>query len=246
MDYELSPDRVQELVTNAFCFEVISNKEGCTNRCVDLPGKPLDHFIASAIVSGKYFRFLAEDIINEKNPGVFDYFLNAVIDSRNASSGNLVNFGLVQIMFPVIYSRILCNDSEKVIDKITKLVKRINKKDVEGLTKGTLEAWKNSSKEYRKNFQPPKVLSIFDFYFDNLNNTNIKRDIGAIDWTQEFVEGFPILKYFYDYFKNSEGNLTDRIAESFNEIREKRPIKVGVISDMCAAAIFLHLSYGRT
>ena len=242
MPSNLTPDEIQDLVTYSFCLEVLSDKDGCTTRYKDIPGKPLHDFISSAIVSGKYFRLLARDIVDGKNPGVFDYLLNALLDSRKISSSKLINFGLLQMMFIVVYVRLIDQNPRTIFESLNNLVKRKDIRDVDKLGRGHLEAWKDSTKNYRRNFQIPASESIYDFYLNNIINPIRSDDIGGIHWTEEFVNGFPTIRHFYDYFEKTTGSLAERIKGAYDSF-DKKYIRIGVIADMCAVAIFLHLSF---
>ncbi len=240
----LNPDMVQDFVSLAFCLEAISDKEGCTSRYKDLEGKPLHDFIIAGISSGKYFAKVAADISNKRKVPIFNYFVPAIRDSSKLTS-KTVNFGLLEIMFPVVYARMLCEEMEVVIYKIIELMKRDCRDDVVNLIEARKEAWKTSTTQYKKKFSGKEfstAKSPFEFYMMHLKvSAPSKSDY---QWAEHYKNGLPILHFFLDSFSNMKKPILEEIKLSFNSIRKRYPeVKVGIIADMCAAALFLHLSY---
>ncbi|MBL7147848.1 MAG: hypothetical protein ISS82_03420 [Nanoarchaeota archaeon] len=139
----MNPDKLQDLVTIAFCIEAISDKKGCTTRYTDLHGKPLENFIIAGINTGKYFRELASDILNNKNPNIFDYFVPALKACNLYKSQKTINFGLLEIMFPTVYARLISENSSEVIGNIINLMKKENTEDVQNLINAKRRSMEN-------------------------------------------------------------------------------------------------------
>ena len=240
----MHPETVQELVTTAFCLEVIADKPGCTTRYVDLPDKPFHDFIIAAINSGKFFRKLAFDVFDNRNPSIFKYFVPALSEVNLHKSSKTINFGLLEVMFATVYARLQCNDKQKIIDKIVDVMKKESPEDVQNLLAARKIAWKSSTKSYKKDFsgeQFQESKSPYEFYMALMQKYD--NDTGHHQWANQFKQGLPILKAFFDDFMHSK-SLLDNIKFSYQNIREKYPnIKIGIVADMCAAALFLSLSF---
>jgi len=242
----MNPDKVQDLVTIAFTLEAISDKKGCTTRYVDLPERSLSDFLIAGINASKYFRKLAQDIEKGKNPEIFGYFLKAIETANHLKSPKTVNFGLLEIMFPTVYARLISENKNKVIDKIIELMKRGTNKDVGFLIEVRKEAWKSSANPLKKNFTGEKFIHLnspYEMYLKFL--TGYPESHANHQWAKEYQRGLPILREFFESFRNVE-KLLEEIKIAFNTIKEKNPqIKTGIIADMCAAAIFLFLSFQK-
>lgn len=241
----LNPDNIQDLVVKAFCVEAISDKKGCTTRYVDLDNKPLLDFVIAGINVGKYFRSLASDIQKNTNPLIFKHYLPALNNSNLHKSQKTINFGLLEIMFPVVYARMISNLHSHVMDNIINIMKKENTKDVENLIMARKEAWKTSIDKEKRDFDGSKFNSFkspYEFYMALMNVYG--EDSSNYQWASEYKKGLPILRKFFNNFMLSNKPLLEEIKDSFNQIRDENPsTRLGIIADMCAAAIFLYLSY---
>jgi hypothetical protein len=234
----MDPDKVQDFVTMAFCLEAISDKEGCTTRFSDIPGKPLESFIRSGIKSGKFFRLLASEM--KDKPDIFGHLVETIIESRGSKT---INFGLLEIMFPAVYARILCNDREKVVDTILSIMKKDNQRDAMNLIEARKEAWKTSVNENKRDFSGQEFREARSPY--RLYMMLMKRcpeGDSNCQWAEQYERGLPLLRAFFEDFKGKQ--LLEQVKASFDRIRLENPdLRLGIIADMCAAAIFLHLSF---
>src|SRR5436190_2983869 len=102
----LSPSNVQELVTKAFIIEAITDKPGCTTRYQDLPGKPLQDFVLAGINSSEAFRIFTKAWQDNPKTLVYSYNLTALKSANKHKSAKYINFGLLEIMFPVVAGRL--------------------------------------------------------------------------------------------------------------------------------------------
>ncbi len=60
----------------------------------------------------------------------------------------------------------------------------------------------------------------------------------------QYKNSLPILRKFFEALQNSNKPLMQEIKESFKETREEfNDVNIGILPDMLAAALFLHLSF---
>lgn len=241
---QLSPDDIQDLVTKAFVLEAITDKPGCTTRYTDLPGKPLQDFVIAGINSGRYFRQFAAARQSDETAPLYTYAAAALSNSNRHKSPKYVNFGLLEIMFPVVAARLAADDPSKVIDTASAFIKASTKQDVLALLETRKVAWSTSQTAHKIGFLPQKYrhhTSVWDFYMAlhadfPVGNSNH-------EWTAQFKQGLPMLRSFYSAY-NDAGEIMQTTKSVYMEQRAANPnVAGGIVADMCAAAIFLWLSY---
>jgi hypothetical protein len=242
---KLSPDEVATLVQKAFCLEVLADKKDCTSRYVDLPGKPLEDFIIAAINVGPVFGKLASDFLADK-AGIFSYQTEALKVSNNHKSGKYINFGLLEIMSPTVIARLSSNDPKKVVAQIIEVMKAGNKTDVKHMIAARHLGWGSSVKRETKlaelTNEVIKATSPYNFY-ETIARSNVPNS-SAQQWSSHYLAGQPWLKAQFDYLQTHDEPLLERIKNAFEPVRAAIPdIKIGILADMSAAAIFLHLSF---
>ncbi|MBL7147849.1 MAG: hypothetical protein ISS82_03425 [Nanoarchaeota archaeon] len=107
------------------------------------------------------------------------------------------------------------------------------------------EAWKTSINQSKINFTGEDYKNIKSPYNCYMNlMENLPENNSGHQWSKEYQKGLPIIKTFFNNFSSSDKQLIEEIKNTFNQIRtENQDMKIGVIADMCAVAIFLYLSY---
>ena len=242
---KLTADEVSTLVQKAFCLEALADKKDCTTRYVDLPGKPLDDFILAGINVGPAYRQFAMDFINGK-PGIFTHQTTALKASNVHKSDKYINFGLLEIMTPTVIARLTTNDPRKVVATIITVMKGGTREDVRQMIATRRLGWASSVKSKLKlaelTDEVIKAPSPYAFY--KTIATNGVPDSSANQWSNHYLEGLPLLVSQFEYLQTHDELLLDRIKNAFEPFRAANPeIKIGILADMSAAAIFLHLSF---
>ena len=240
---KLTPDSIQDLVTIAFCLEPLSDKPGCTTRFVDLPNRPLTDFIVSGINAGKFFRFFAQDIIDGKDPDIFFYHPTALLSSNQFKSSKIVNFGLLEIMFPAVYARMHCDIRDGVVDALLDSVKKHRPTEVRHLCDARKIAWKTSEKSEKTTFTGDEFLhttSVHEFY--EALYSHYPSDSSNHQWAEQYRLGLPIVREALECLEKMP--VLRALEVSYTSIHKAHPEwKVGIVADMCAAALFIHLSF---
>ncbi len=243
---ELRPREVQNLVCKAFCLEAIADKSGCTGRYVDIEGKPLEDFIIAAInVSDVFAGFAADWQAGSRS--IFSRQVEALLSSNWHKSNKFINLGLLEIMFPVVAARLTCAKPDKVIDTVLNIMKKGDNKDVANMIAAREVAWSSSLKKTQKLLEVTKETknapSPIDYY--KLVRGNKEPPTSRYQWSQHYLDGLPLLQKQFEYLQShTDGGLMLRIKNGFDPLRAANPdIKIGILADMCAAAIFLHLSF---
>ncbi len=244
---KLTPDEIQDLVTIAFTLEPLAEKAGCTTRTIDQPGKPLTDFLIAGINSSRYFRYLAEDVAVDPNMPIFAHYVEALRESNRYKSAKSVNFGLLEIMFPVVYARLICEKQNQIVDTIFSIMKRPSKQDVMHMINGRKTSWKTAKNPVKKNYtgeEDQDATSPWDLY-ENMHRRYADRpEYSGYQWSQEYFDGLPTIRKTVTALQERPGAILDVLAKVYDEVRQEFPHqKVGMIADMCAAGLFLHLSF---
>jgi hypothetical protein len=239
----LEPADVQDLVVTAFTLEALTEKEGCVTRTRDLPGKTLPDFLIAGINTGRYFALLASDVLRDQETPIFTYYVPALANSNRNKSEKTVNFGLLEIMFPTVYARMLDKKSDTIAHTIIGIMHRPSMSDVFAMRRARSIAWSTSEKQQKQRIEfehLAQARSPMDFYGRLYTNTD--PSTSHHQWAAQYHEGLPLLR---DYLTSlaAARNPQAGIEATYNTWREKRPeIKRGILSDFAAAALFVHLS----
>lgn len=241
----LTPDTIQDLVTIAFCLEPLADKPGCTTRFVDLPERPLADFIIAGINSGKYFRAVALEVLGKKSPGIFGHYVEALQGSNAYKSAKTVNFGLLEIMFPAVFARLQCDYEYAVVDKMIEVMKSERPEEVAQMIQARRVAWQTSSDAGKKNFTGDEfahVLSPYEFYLmlrDHYPPGNSNHQ-----WAEQYRQGLPIIRATITGLAQNQDAPLEVLSQVFNRVAQGQPdLRKGIVADMCATGLFLHLSY---
>lgn len=240
----LSSKDVQNLVTKAFVLEAITDKPGCTTRYEDLAGKPLQDFIIAGInASGSFADFTTAFTTDSATP-IFSYNLEALKSSNWHKSPKNINFGLLEIMFPTVAARLVDDNPDTVINTILDLIKKTTDKDVDEIMKTRKLAWSTSTKSLKFAFPFLKyesMASVWEFY--EAVKQDFEPETSHHQWCADFEAGLPTLRRFFEAY-SAKGEVLQSTQAVFLAERAENPhVSVGIVADMCAAAIFLWLSF---
>jgi hypothetical protein len=239
----LSSDEIQRIVTIAFTLEAISDKDECTTRYVDLPGKPLQDFLLAGINVGKHFRSLAEDVAREgENVEMFRHFVPALTESNRNKSQKHVNFGLLESMFATVSARLLSDSGYAAIDRMGQLIERDVPADVHYLLDARKVAWSTSTNDEKRNYDDSasRQLSSIASFYRQLTET-FGEDTSHHQWGTHALHGFPILLKTYNALR-AGSDILETIPVIHRSLRAEYPIiRIGILADYSAAAIFLYL-----
>ena len=243
----LPPSEIRQLVAKAFVIEAVTDKPGCTTRYEDLADKPLQDFIMAGINSSEAFGLFTKAFIDDANTPIYSYNVIALKSANKHKSAKYINFGLLEIMFPVVAARLTTNKPEDIINKVIELTKKTTSHDVRYLLETRNLAWSTSQTPHKIAFDPnnyKNLDSIWDFYMAMFKD--FPSESSNFQWAKQYKEGLPILKSFFDaYLKSNE--ILQTTKSVFIKQKEANPkAAVGIIADMCAAAIFLWLSFNET
>jgi hypothetical protein len=236
------------IAQKALCLEALADKEGCTTRYVDLEGRPLESFIISGINVGPAVQSFADDwlSVGRQETRLFHRFEEALLASQVHRTGKFVNFGLLEILFPAIAARLTCNEPDRVIDKMIELMGKAPASDVAALINARGQAWSTSEKRATKladiTPEAKKAANPLEFYAAVFEVT--PKDSASYQWIDNYNNGLPLLRRQFEYMKGSDEPILIKIGRAYEPVRRDHPqTRVGILADMSAAAIFLHLSY---
>lgn len=240
----LAPDIIQDLVTIAFSLEPLADKEGCTTRSVDLPDKPLTSFIIAGIASGQYFRRQAEDLRVDPQTPIFKYYTQALESSKRYGERKIINFGLLEIMFPTVAARLVCDDASQVIPKMIEIMKQPSQEDVSNLINARMLAWATSRDQEKKSFSGAELQSVgspWDLYGEL--SKFYPGIVSARQWAEQYDQELPIIRDTVERLRQ-QADILETVKSVYLDYRKQQPdLKIGIIADMCAAGLFLYLSF---
>jgi hypothetical protein len=243
---KLTDESVALLVQKAFVLEPLADKPDCTTRYIDLPGRPLENFVLSGLNVGPVFRRFSEEHLSQKEPRLFHHFAEALTEGSKHTSGKYSNFGLLEIMFPTVAARLVCNDPDAVVATIIMLMKRAPASDVQEMVRARELAWSTSEKRDAKLADlTPEVRSASSPYAFYERMVAGEPHGSAAEWVANYQQGLPLLAEQFDSMRRSnDGSVLDKIRDAYAVVRDKHPdIRIGILADMSAAAAFLYLSF---
>jgi hypothetical protein len=195
MSAVLSPEDINDLVVKAFTLEALTDKPGCTTRYQDLPGKPLQDFIIAGINSSRFFASLARNLEKDPESPIFRYNLDALKASNKHKSTKYINFGLLEIMFPVVYARLKTNERHGIVSEIVEAIKATTNEDVRSLLDTRALAWSTSNTVHKIGFDVDKYKklgTVWEFYM--ALNEDFDEETLTFSGLSSIKKDYPFLK----------------------------------------------------
>lgn len=243
---QLTAEAIGLLVQRALVLEPLADKPGCTTRYEDLPGRPLESFVLAGVNVGPVFARFAGERLSGQEQRIFYHFRQALEEGRVHTDGKYVNFGLLEILFPAVAARLACDDPNRVVAKIIELMQQAPQSDVRELVAARELAWSTSDKrEVKLKDLTPVVRAAPNPYAFYGVLLAAEPHGSAAEWATNYREGLPLLaQQFSSLRSQTKGTLLDKVKIAYDEVHRLYPdVRVGILADMNAAAIFLHLSY---
>ena len=245
---EIFPELIQRQVEIAFALEPIIDKDGCTTRHVDIPAKPLSHFLIAGINVGQNFRDYAESVLSGENAEVFSHLLKAMEVSNEYKTEKNINFGLLVFMFVAVKSRLRSENLQVCLGGIPIIIQSTSVKDVNNY----LEGFKINSQTSSGTRKKQIVSDGYEKFYEAKNlhdlfslGLQVFQDPATSNhqFCKEFVEGFPTVRRFTGEIDDEKGILQS-LADSYAFIHTQSPeISPGLLADLTATALFLYITY---
>ena len=185
-------DEVARKFMLASALEPLSNKDGCTTRFVDLKeSKRLELFVAAGINSGFAIRHLVDHlIVNKTLIGSYKFMIEAVVTSKLNRKGGKINHGILEAIIPLIATQVIFYDKIKdepsmIFGLVGPLLSNTGKEDVEDLLQAKRIANKISGVEKKYPLRQHKVVSIYDYYFFEVNAELAEGNLTAVLHNQQ-------------------------------------------------------------
>ncbi|MEK7648157.1 MAG: hypothetical protein AAB384_03960 [Patescibacteria group bacterium] len=243
----LTPDQIQTLTTIAFCLEPLAEKSGCTTRTVDIVGKPLTDFLIAGISVGPAIRRFAASVITDERAPIFAEYCAALQMSTQYKSPKIISMGLLEIIFPVVYARLRCEERDRVVDVVVSVMQQESPQDVVHLSDARKIAWQTSGDVSKRAFDSaPFVSARSPWEFYERMHVQQGGPESSRQWAQEYFDGLPILRQVLDVLTGitDATAMVAATAQVHADVVAARPgVKVGMVADMCAAGLFLHLTF---
>ena len=243
MQIKIDPHELQRQVELAFVLEATIPKEQCTSRYQDIgPKQRYEDFVISAINSGKYFFELAERMNrSQTQPKPFyDLAYKALIESQKQRSGKIVNYGLLEVMFPVAVARYVYNeDGHGALDFIPQVLQATSEEDVKFVAAMRKLIYSRSDKQFKRGFPfNEEGRNVFEHY---QHHQTIAHEASRL-FVRELIEGMPLTRLIYNHLTQADKPLTERVNEGFNKAHSLLRLPYGALADFTAAALFLFIS----
>lgn len=238
------PDEVQRQVVMAFALEATVPKTGCTSRYRDVgPKQPFEHFLVSAVNSGRWFRDLAERLQHSggQPPVFYDLALGALRESRRSRSGKYLSHGLLEAMFPVVAARLLhAGGGAAALKSVPQVLKATSEQDVRSVAAMRRLVYAESSKAFKREFPfHEEGGNLYDHY---AHHRTVAHEASRL-FVSELMDGMPLTALILDHLRKPLP-LAERIEQGFEEARARTAMPLGALADFTAAALFLALADG--
>lgn len=237
---ELSRNVLKNVILSSV-LEPIPEKAGCTTRYKTWQEtSKLEYFLISGVNIDWDFYELSERVINNKfqQPSViYDIAFNAQKNSFNNRHGGKINFGIIELMVPIITSQILYQDknADDLLDSVNKVLKATTKEDVKWHLEFRKLA-KSRAKMFPKTIQY-NVPNMYEYY--KLEKNELEDNVH-----HEFIQGFPRIKMVYQIFEEEkDDNLLDLSIFAYNKVLPLCNNYAGLAADYICIALYLYLTF---
>lgn len=244
---ELSPGQLQRFVELSLVLEPVADKEGCTTRHVDIPGKPLGDFLIAAVNVGEIFREYASSLL-EGNQEVYSHLLRALAVSNDFKRKKYINHGLLVFLFIAVKSRHMSSSLDEAVKNMFRVIKESGSQDVRNYMKSWEVNLETSTQSYkaketndnRETFD--SATSLFELF---VAGTRVFKDphTTLYQFCKEHVSGYPTVMRYCNGLRKSESTFIS-VQDTYAAVRADYPERSpGLLSDLAAAALFLYLSF---
>jgi len=229
---------IMHYVILASVLEPIPEKKGCTTRNNDWQNKSkLEYFLISGINIGRVFYELVERIEknNYKQPNlIYDLALKAQQESLKNRNGGKINFGIIELMIPIITTQIIEQQFDiTILDKVEEILKNTTKEDV-----WYHYQFRSVAKKVSKQFPNTTFYNtdtLYDYYKQDKNE--LENSVH-----KEYLTKFNRIKEAYVILENNyNGNLLDTTILAYNTILEKCNNYCGLAADYICIALYFYL-----
>ena len=224
----------------ASVLEPIPEKKGCTTRNKDWQDKSkLEYFLIAGVNISTAFNELIIRIVDnnyKQPPLIYDLAYKAQNLSLKNRFGGKVNFGIIELLIPIVATQIIYQDFDiTVLDKVENVLKNTTKEDVRWHLKFRELARSVSKKLPNVNYYD--VKNMYEYY--RIDKNNQENDIH-----NEYIEKFSRIKEAYNILSNDfqDGELLNRSVIAYDTIIEKCNNYYGLAADYICVAIYLFLS----
>lgn len=242
---QLTPQRIRQLTQLAFTLEPLLDKEGCTTRFADLEGKPLADFIVSGVNVGTVIEDFAQQAI-AGDARMFSHYKAAILASNDYKTKKLINTGLLHFLFITICVRLQSNTLKEAVNNYIPVMQATTQEDAKDFVAGMELSWSSSTKKsewiHARHEALPHVSSYYELQSKIYQNSP-DQTTSSYQVTKLAYDGFPIIGRFITEVDEEKG-LLKSIETTYNAIHKENPtIKIGVLADVSASALFLYLSF---
>ena len=236
---------VMRNVVLASVLEPLGEKTDCTTRQEDYQtSSKLEYFITAGCNIGWDFYDLVDRIEKERKqpPCIFDTAYKAQLSSLRNRRGRRINFGIIQLLVPVVTSQMILGsrEPEEIADYTTEVMKNTTEQDV--------SAMDDLMRLHFSLTDDPNEASFKPFYgrFDNLYDvleTLIDEGLGPRQVHEEMIHGNAYsMRFFRGMERNIERSVIETSAEEYSKVYRKEINNQGVAADFVAIALYLMLT----
>jgi hypothetical protein len=236
-----SPADVLRNVCLASVLEPIPEKVGCTTRSSDLrPTARLEHFLIAGVNIGWDFYVLARRIrrAGAVQPSIiFDIAYKAQLHSFRNRTGNKVNFGIIELLVPIVTAQLTgASSGDEAIAGTSRVLQSTSRADV---------AWHYRFRKLAKSRSSAgdialrlDVSTVFDYF---VSAPKVRPN--DIVFHREIVTDLPLLKRSYSVLlQASPGQwLLDASLAAYAAIIDDCEGIAGVAADYVCVALYLAL-----
>lgn len=241
---------VRRNVQLACALEPLSNKPNCTTRWQNASQRlKLDYFVAGAINVGDTFEDFALRIIeSDIQPLLYDIAYRAQLECIKNRCGGRINQGMLEMLIPIVASEVLNNKEytvsvDSVLSQAVEVMKRTSRSDVDWLVKMKRLAYDLSGYLDRTVPEHINANNVYEYYHNDLAASEKPTSIAH---NQEFVDGFPAIRFIYSYLEENIGKPLQNVVKDAYELcrfEMHKGISAGLTADCVAVALYLLLTH---
>ncbi len=161
------------------------------------------------------------------------------MDSQRSREGKIVNYGLLEVMLPVVVARsVYGTDGRSGLDAVPRVLQGTSKEDVRSVAEMRRVIYSRSDKQFKRDFKvSDDGENVFEHY-----QLHRKRGLEVSGrFVSELLDGMPLTRIIYDQLLR-DGPLEKNVARGFDTAKERSTLPNGALADFTAAALFLYLA----
>lgn len=236
----LSSEKIMRNIILASILEPIPDKKWCTTRYKDCSLKAkLEYFLIAWCNIGYDFYTLSERIKQNKykQPSmIYDIAYNAQLHSYQNRNWGKVNFGIIELLVPIVTAQLVYNTSWiDTLKKTQQVIENTSKEDIKEHYKFRLEAKSRSTNKNWIEFLNVKTIKEYFEKADKNRLTDKVRHTDYISWMKFAQTAYQII------ISNDYEDILGNSVIAYDKLISENKGLEGLVADNICIGIYLAL-----